>query len=94
MNALLAELEAREHVLTEREKEAAVIDEDVRARAKRVAEREGNVRERERNAERDARREARRLLLDARAEVDRTIRELKESAAADEAAREARSLTA
>ncbi|HKY98123.1 MAG TPA: Smr/MutS family protein, partial [Gemmatimonadaceae bacterium] len=68
----------------------AVIDEDVRARAKRVAEREGNVRERERNAERDARREARRLLLDARAEVDRTIRELKESAAADEAAREAR----
>ena len=90
VNALLAELEAREHTLTEREKEAAVIDEDVRSRAKRVAEREGKVRERERTAERDARREARRLLLDARAEVDRTIRELKESAAADEAAREAR----
>lgn len=90
VNALLAELEAREHALTEREKEAAVIDEDVRSRAKRVAEREGKVRERERSAERDARREARRLLLDARAEVDKTIRELKESAAADEAAREAR----
>ena len=90
VNALLAELEAREHALTEREKEAAVIDEDVRSRAKRVAEREGNVRERERNAERDARREARRLLLDARAEVDKTISELKESAAADEAARAAR----
>ena len=90
VNALLAELEAREHALTEREKEAAVIDEDVRSRANRVAEREGNVRERERNAERDARREARRLLLDARAEVDKTISELKESAAADEAARAAR----
>jgi len=69
-----------------------VIAEDAKARARRVAERESAVRERERNAERDARREARRLLLDARAEVDRTIRDLRESAAeaADEAAREAR----
>jgi DNA mismatch repair protein MutS2 len=50
------------------------------------------VREKERTAERDARREARRLLLDARAEVDKTICELKESAsvAADQSARDAR----
>jgi DNA mismatch repair protein MutS2 len=92
VNALLAELEAREQTLGDREKEAAEIAEDAKSRARRVAERESAVRERERNAERDARREARKLLLDARAEVDRTIRELKESAAvaADEAAREAR----
>jgi DNA mismatch repair protein MutS2 len=57
-----------------------------------VAERETAVREKEKTAERDARRESRRLLLDARAEVDRTIRELKVSAAdaAEAAAREAR----
>jgi DNA mismatch repair protein MutS2 len=93
INALLAELQAREQRLSEMEKEAAAIAEDARSRARRLAEREGAVRERERTAERDARREARRLLLDARAEVDRTIRELKEAseaAAADEAAREAR----
>lgn len=93
VNALLAELESREQKLKELERESAEMIEDVKARAHRVAEREGNLRERERTAERDARREARRLLLDARAEVDRTIRELKESsatAAAEEAAREAR----
>lgn len=92
VNALLAELEAREQKLTEREKEAHEIAEDAKTRARRVAERETAVREKERTAERDARRESRRLLLDARAEVDKTIRELRESAssAADEAARGAR----
>jgi DNA mismatch repair protein MutS2 len=92
VNTLLAELESREQQLSEREKETSEIAEDAKSRARRVAEREAAVREREKNAERDARREARRLLLDARSEVDRTIRELKESsaAAADEAAREAR----
>lgn len=92
VNALLAELESREQSLSEREKEAHAIAEDAKARARRVAERETAVREKERTAERDARRESRRLLLDARAEVDKTIRELRESAAgaADEAARDAR----
>ena len=92
VNALLSELEAREARLTDLEREAAEIADDARTRARRVAERESAVREKERTAERDARREARRLLLDARAEVDRTIRELRESAAAaaDESAREAR----
>ena len=92
VNTLLAELESREQELAEREKESAEISEDAKARARRVAEREAAVREREKNAEREARRDARKLLLDARAEVDRTIRDLKEAsmAAADEAAREAR----
>lgn len=92
VNTLLTELESREKDLSSREKEAAEIAEDAKARALRVAERETAIRERERNAERDARREARRLLLDARTEVDRTIRELKDAsiAAAEDAAREAR----
>ena len=92
VNALLAELEAREQRLTESEKEIAAIGEDVRRRAKRVADRERSVKERERNAERDARKEARRVLLDARDEVENTIRELRQNAAnaAEEAAREAR----
>jgi DNA mismatch repair protein MutS2 len=92
VNALLAELEARQQRLTETEKEVATIGEDVRRRAKRIADRERDVKERERNAERDARKEARRVLLDARDEVETTIRELRQNAAdaAEEAAREAR----
>ncbi|MBA3341180.1 MAG: endonuclease MutS2 [Gemmatimonadaceae bacterium] len=92
VNALLAELEHREQLLHAKEREAEEISEDAKSRARRVAEREQAVRDRERNAERDARKEARRLFLDARAEVDRTISDLKSSAteAADEAAREAR----
>ncbi|HUQ20990.1 MAG TPA: endonuclease MutS2 [Gemmatimonadaceae bacterium] len=92
VNALLAELESREQELSETEKETAAIAEDARTRARRVAEREKNVKERERNAERDARREARRVLLDARDEVERTIKELRAAAAeaTDAAAREAR----
>jgi DNA mismatch repair protein MutS2 len=92
VNALLSELEQREAKLRDLEKEAAEIAADARERTQRLAQREAAVRERERNAERDARREARRLILDARAEVDRTIRELRESAAAvvDESAKEAR----
>ena len=89
VNALLAELENREQRLTETEKETAAIAEDARARARRVADRERSVKERERNAERDARREARKVLLDARDQVEQTIRELRD-AASEEAAREAR----
>ncbi|MEO5569097.1 MAG: Smr/MutS family protein, partial [Gemmatimonadaceae bacterium] len=46
----------------------------------------------EREAERDSRKDARRYLLDARAEIERTIKELKHQGAerADEAGREAR----
>jgi len=92
VNALLAELEGREQRLGQSEREAAAIAVNAEARARRVAEREEAVRSRERTAEREARKEARRLLLDARSEVDRTIRELREAAAeaSDEAARKAR----
>jgi DNA mismatch repair protein MutS2 len=51
------------------------------------------VREREREAERQARAEARRYLLDARKEIDRTLRELRATAdlaAVEEQAKEAR----
>ncbi len=92
VNALLAELESREQRLAEMEREVAAIGEDVRSRTRRIAERERAVKDRERNAERDARKEARRVLLDARDEVEKTIRDLRAAAAeaSEEAAREAR----
>ncbi|MFL5466696.1 MAG: endonuclease MutS2 [Gemmatimonadaceae bacterium] len=91
VTALLAELEAREKALTATEREAGEIAEDVKERARRMAEREKNVREREREVEQTSRREARQYLLEARAEVERTIRELKAASEhGEEAAREAR----
>jgi DNA mismatch repair protein MutS2 len=91
VTALLAELEAREKALGAAEREASEISGDVKERAHRVAEREQNVTQREREAERASRQEARRYLLEARAEVERTIRELKAaSEAGGEAARDAR----
>jgi DNA mismatch repair protein MutS2 len=91
VTALLAELEAREKALSAAEREAGEISGDAKERAHRVAEREQNVTRREREAERASRQEARRYLLEARAEVERTIRDLKAaSEAGDEAARGAR----
>src|SRR6185503_3063929 len=91
VTALLAELEAREKELTAIEKETGEIAQDARDRARRIAERERNVREREREIERASRSEARQYLLEARADVERTIRELKAaSEQGEEAAREAR----
>ncbi len=90
VNVLLADLEARETALAEREREAESIAEDARSRAGRVAERERNAAARERDAERNARQEARRYLLGARREVEQTIKSLKASGEVDEAAREAR----
>jgi DNA mismatch repair protein MutS2 len=56
-----------------------------------VAERERKVTEREREVEKASRQEARRYLLEARAEVERTIRDLKAaSQESEDAAREAR----
>ena len=91
VTALLAELEEREKSLATAEREAAEIADDARQRARRISERERNVSEREREVEKASRQEARRYLLEARSEVERTIRDLK--AAAEEsgdAAREAR----
>ncbi|HEY1953566.1 MAG TPA: endonuclease MutS2 [Gemmatimonadaceae bacterium] len=91
VTALLAELEAREKSLSVTERQAGEIAEDAKDRARRVAERERSVREREQELERSSRREARQYLLEARAEVERTIRELKAASdAGEEAAREAR----
>jgi DNA mismatch repair protein MutS2 len=91
VTALLAELENREKALSGTEREADAIARDARDRARRVAERERNVRERERDLERSSRSEARQYLLEARAEVERTIRDLKAaSEQGEEAAREAR----
>jgi DNA mismatch repair protein MutS2 len=91
VTALLSELEVREKALGANERETGEIAEDAKERARRVAERERNVLQRERDVERASRQEARRYLLEARAEVERTIRDLKAaSEAGDEAAREAR----
>jgi DNA mismatch repair protein MutS2 len=91
VTALLSELEAREKELRTNQGESEEVLEDAQERAKRVAEREKNVTQREREAERASRQEARRYLLEARADVERTIRELKSaSEAGEEAAREAR----
>jgi DNA mismatch repair protein MutS2 len=91
VTALLAELEAREKTLAATERETSEISEDAKERTRRVAEREKNVREREREVEQASRREARQYLLEARAEVERTIRNLKSaSEQGDEAARDAR----
>jgi DNA mismatch repair protein MutS2 len=91
VTALLAELEAREKALAANEREAGEISDDAKERARRVAERESRVTQRERETERASRQEARHYLLEARAEVERTIRELKAaSEQGEEAAREAR----
>jgi DNA mismatch repair protein MutS2 len=90
--ALVEQLERRDEELAASEREAAAILDDARQRMATLAKREHHVRERERLAERDARQDTRRYLLDARAEIDRTIRDLKARAAGelDEAGRQAR----
>lgn len=91
VTALLGELEARQKSLTAVERESGAIAEDTKQRAERVEERERNVREREREVERASRKEARQYLLEARAEVEQTIRELKSaSEQGEESARDAR----
>jgi DNA mismatch repair protein MutS2 len=88
--ALLADLERREVELGEREARAAAELEASRARLEGVEARERKMREAERSLERRSRQQARQYLLDARAEVEQAIRGIRESAASEEAAREAR----
>jgi DNA mismatch repair protein MutS2 len=92
VEALLADLERRDEALARREREVAEVSTDLQERAARVAEREQRVRDREREAERASRQEARRYLLDARAEIERTVRELRAAGAEaiEETARAAR----
>ena len=80
--ALLEDLERRQDAVAERERTVTDHDGDVKERAQRVAERERTVREKEREVERNARAEQRRYLLEARAEIERTIAALKSAGAA------------
>ena len=86
MAALIERLERKEAELEAREKEAAAMADDARNRIQMIVKRETNVRERERTAERATRQEARKYVLEARAEIDRVIKDLKKkgATAADE----------
>jgi DNA mismatch repair protein MutS2 len=96
MAALIERLERKEEELAAREREAQAMAEDARGRIAAVLKRETNVRERERTVEKTSRQEARKYLLDSRAEIERTIKELKRKgteaadAALDEMGRDAR----
>jgi DNA mismatch repair protein MutS2 len=87
MAALIERLEKKEEELSIREREVNAMVEDARSRIARIAQRETNVREREREVEKTSRQEARKYVLEARAEIDKTIKELKKkgSEAADAA---------
>ncbi len=87
---LLSQLQRREVELREREEATTSIAARTEERLRDVETRERELRAAERSAETRARQEARQYLMDARAEVERAIRELRESAAIDESAREAR----
>jgi len=78
---LLERLEAQEKELAAREAELEAVLDDGRRRVADAAARERAVLEREHEVERAARQEARRYLLDARHEIERTIRDLKQSGA-------------
>lgn len=92
LTALLADVERRAAALSEREVEVAAQQDDLQSRAARIEERELLVRTQERELERASRADARKHLLEARREVERTIRELKSAGAAavDQAAADAR----
>ncbi len=81
MAALIERLEKKEGELELREREAVAMADDARNRIEMVVKREHNVRERERTAEKASRQEARKYVLEARAEIDRTIKELKKKGA-------------
>jgi DNA mismatch repair protein MutS2 len=78
---LLADVEARESRLAEREAEVERENQRARSRMAAVSDREQKAREKERELERSSRQEARRYLLEARAEVERAIAAVKEAAA-------------
>ncbi|MBA3918048.1 MAG: hypothetical protein C0516_05620 [Gemmatimonas sp.] len=79
---LLADVEAREAVLTDREQQLEREQERTRSRMASVADRELKVREREREAERNARKQARQFLLEARAQLEEAIAAVKSAAQA------------
>jgi DNA mismatch repair protein MutS2 len=80
---LLQRLEQQRAELAARETELAEMLEDARRRNQRIGARENSVRDRERAVERQSREEARKYLLNARAEIERTVRELRKSSSED-----------
>jgi DNA mismatch repair protein MutS2 len=90
ISALVDELERRERALKETERELEEISERASAGLHRVSEREREVTARERDLEKQSRSEARKYLLEARAEVEAAIRDLRISASDENSAREAR----
>jgi DNA mismatch repair protein MutS2 len=96
MAALIERLERKEEELAARERDVDAILHDARERMATLVKRETNVRERERTVEKQSRQEARKYLLEARAEIERTIKELKRrgaeaaDTAIDEMGRDAR----
>jgi DNA mismatch repair protein MutS2 len=92
--ALVEKLERQQSELSARDAELSVLLEDAKKRSQELSRRERNVREREREVERQSRQEARKYLLNARAEIDRTVRDLKKAGASEleEKARDARKL--
>ena len=88
---LLAEIERREAELSQREGQATLDRENLDARRESIEARERTMREAERTQEKRARQEARRFLLDARSEIEETIKALRQDVAdPGDAAREAR----
>lgn len=80
--ALLGDLQERERTLAAREEAVEFDASRAAARLERVEARDLALRESERASERRAREEARRMLLEGRAEIERTVRELRETGAA------------
>ncbi|MBX7119863.1 MAG: Smr/MutS family protein [Gemmatimonadaceae bacterium] len=81
LSALLADVERRAEALGTREREVGAQQADLQQRAARLAERERALAEQQRQLERDQRRDTRRYLLEARKEVERTIRDLQAAGA-------------
>lgn len=79
--ALLGDLQEREGKLTAREEAVEFDSSRAAARLERIEERDLALRESERALERRAREDARRMLLEGRAEIERTVRELRETGA-------------
>jgi DNA mismatch repair protein MutS2 len=90
ISALVDELERRERELTDTERELREISERASAGLHQVSEREREVRARERDLEKQSRSEARKYLLEARAEVEAAIRDVRASASDETSARDAR----
>ncbi len=78
---LLADVEAREAQLADREREAEHESRRIQSRIATVSDREKKAREKEKELERSSRVEARKYLLEARAEVERAIAAVKAAAA-------------